>query len=237
VSGTDEVRGLKETSFLFLGGVAWFVGRHLRELVRTGQVDRAALQDMAVAFCGRGAGLFSRLHGRDPRARTDVARILLLMAVAAGEARPAFPQVQVSPHPKIEVAAGMILMADRSGSETGGNAAIGQGSSDFVFEVEGEAPDPNAGTAVAESYTLPEPDIGIENLEPFLKAFAQVSGFKLEVSDHQRSKVVNGVIDLDRADAQAGRKPQSEFAAMLKVLVGLMSRRRDDPVRPATTWK
>lgn len=236
VSGTDEVRGLKETSFLFLGGVAWFVGRHLRELIRTGRVDRAALQDVAVAFCGRGAGLFSRLHGPDPRARTQVGRILLLMAVAAGEAKPAFPQVQVSPHPKIEVAAGMILMADRIGSEIGGGAAV-ESSSDFVFEVEDDdAPHAHDGDAVAETYTLPKLDIGIENLEPFLKAFAQVSGFKLEVSEHQKAKVVNGVIDLDRSDAQAGRKPQSEFAAMLKVLVGLMSRRRDDPVRPTATW-
>lgn len=237
VSGTDQVRGLKETSFLFLGGVAWFVGRHLRELIRTGQVDRSALQDVAVAFCGRGAGLFSRLHGPDPRARTDVARILLLMAVAAGEARPAFPQVQVSPHPKIEVAAGMILMADRNSSESGGDGAPGSHSGGMVFEVDVDhVPAVEGASTAIEGYTLPKLDIGIENLEPFLRAFAQVAGFDLDVSDHQKAKLVNGVIDLDRVDAQAGRKSQSEFAAMLKVLVGLMSRRRDDPIRPTTTW-
>ena len=84
VSGTDDVRSLKETSFLFLGGVAWFVGRHLRELIRAGVVERSALQDVAIAFCGRGSGLFRRLHGADPRARTEVSRLLLLMAAAAG---------------------------------------------------------------------------------------------------------------------------------------------------------
>ena len=237
VSGTDEVRGLKETSFLFLGGLAWFVGRHLRELIRASEVDRTALQDLAVAFCGRGSGLFSRLHGADPRARTDVSRILLLMAAAAGEPKPAYPQVQVSPYPKIEVAAGMILMADKDKPAAAGANASGNSSVDFTFDVEDDVPasSTNQGTA-PEIYTLPKLDVGIENLDPFLRSFGKVAGFGLTISDHQRAKLVNGVIDLDRSDAHAGREPQSEFAAMLKVLVGMMSKSREDPVRPATTW-
>jgi hypothetical protein len=238
VSGTDDVRGLKETAFLFLGGLAWFVGRHMRELIRTNEVDRAALQDVAVAFCGRGSGLFSRLHGADSRARTDISRILLLIAVAAGEAKPAWPQVQISPYPKIEVAAGMILMADREKSKAEGGAVSGNSASDVIFDLgeDGLSPLTNAETA-PDGYTLPRLEVGIENLDPFLRAFAQVSGFGVAVSDHQRAKLVNGVIDLDRSDAQAGREPQSEFAAALKGLVGLMSKQRDDPARPATTWK
>lgn len=241
VSGTDRARAMKETSFLFLGGVAWYVGRHLRELVRSGRIERAALQDIAVAFCGRGSGLFRRLHGDDPRAQTDISRILLLMAVAAGDGRPRFPQVQVSPHPKIEVAAGMILMATRDGDGDGTGGEDRQ-EAGLVFDIDDE-PDDQASSSRGDrpgdedAYVLARLDIGMEDLEPFLKAFSQVSGFKLSIAEHQRAKLVNGAIDVDRADAKAGRPAQPEFATALKVLVGLMNAPRGDAVRPAAEWK
>jgi len=56
------------------------------------------------------------------------------------------------------------------------------------------------------------------------------------LTDSQRSKLVNGIADVDREDTRDGRLPQSEFAAMLKVLVGFVRLRPGDPGRPKTVW-
>jgi hypothetical protein len=235
ISDTDNVRVLKETAYVFLGGVAWFVGRHLRNLVRDGKLAKEALNDVAVALCGRGSGLFARLHGTDPFAQTDISKIMLLIAAAAGETRPRFPQVQVSPVPKIEVAAGMIIGA--RDQELPGHtpvadvtAGISFGDEDPVLEA---AADGEEGDATYSAMPL---DIGIEDLDDFLKAFARVSGFTLTVDQNQRSKLINGVADIDREDDRDGRPRQSEFAAVLKALVGLVRSRPGDKMRPKTVW-
>ncbi|WP_380784842.1 hypothetical protein [Sphingomonas sp. R86521] len=236
VSGTDNVRSLKETSYLFLGGLAWFVGRLLRNLIRDGQLPKAALNDVAVAFCGRGSGLFVRLHGSDPRAQTEISRLMLLIAAAAGEARPSYPQVQVSPFPKIEVAAGMIIAArDEKGPKakpmSGPDAGV-----DFGDEL-GSAPAELPASTEDQVYSALPLDIGIEDLDPFLKSFSRVSGFNVAIDDNQRAKLINGVADIDREDERDGRPRQSEFSAVLKALVGLIRLRPQESMRPKTIWK
>lgn len=234
-SDTDNVRVLKETAYIFLGGVAWFVGRHLRNLIRDGALPTSALNDMAVAWCGRGSGLFARLHGTDPFAQTDISKLLLLIPAAAGEGRPKFPQVQVSPVPKIEVAAGLIIKA-RTGVEAGKRQA-GGASAGISFLDEEPAIGPSPGGDGAEPvYTAMPLEIGMEDLDEFLRAFAKVSGFKLTIDDNQRAKLINAIADIDREDMRDGRTRQSEFAAMLKALVALVRLRPGDRMRPKTVW-
>lgn len=240
VSGTDDIRRLKETAYLFLGGVAWFVGRQIRNLIRDGIVRPEALGDISLAFCGRGSGLFRRLHGDDPHARTDISKILLLIAVAAGDPKPRYPQVQVSPVPKIEVAAGMIILARQESPNGdaggGGGAANDDDSMVFNLGVETGALGGLPVRAENEPYKSLALDVGIEDLDIFLKAFAQASGFEVKISDNQRAKLINAVADLDREDARAGLDSQSEFSAVLKALVGLIRVGPDDPMRPSTSW-
>lgn len=234
VSGTDNVRSLKETSYLFLGGIAWFVGRLLRNLIRDGELQQSALDDIAVAFCGRGSGLFVRLHGHDPRARTEISRLMLLIPAAAGVARPNYPQVQVSPFPKIEVAAGMIISANDEDlviSPGGGS----DGGINFGDEVAALASEPDVDPA-ERLYSSTPLEIGIEDLQPFLTALGRVAGFTVTVDAHQRAKLVNGVADIDRDDEKDGRPRQSEFAAVLKALVRLIRLRPQDSMRPRTVW-
>ena len=235
ISDTDNVRVLKETAYVFLGGVAWFVGRHLRNLIRDGQLPQDALGNIAVAFCGRGSGLFARLHGKDPRAQTAISRIMLLIAVAAGEGRPKFPQVQVSPVPKIEVAAGMIIRARHEHPDDPAPTDSSESGIDF-FESDSSSGtmDFNAADDLQAS-ALPL-ELGIEDLDTFLAAFGKVAGFKMTVNDDQRAKLVNGIADIDREDMRDGRPPQSEFAVMLKVLVGFVRLRPGDAMRPKTVW-
>jgi len=238
VADMDNVRLLKETSFLFLGGVAWLIGRQLGGLIRDNQLPIEALDDIAVALCGRGSGLFVRLHGDDPRAVTVISRILRIVAAAAGQTRAKYPQVQVSPYPKIEVAAGMIIAARSEGAH-GAAAGVGSAKADEPDEIIMDLGNGSLQRSSREedaSFSTMAVDVGIEDLDLFLSVFGQVSGCKINVSDHQRSKLVNGVKDIDRDDEINGRPQQSEFAALLKGLVGLMRLPAEDGMRPATSW-
>jgi hypothetical protein len=236
ISDTDNVRVLKETAYIFLGGLAWFVGRHLRNLIRDERMPKEALQDIAVALCGRGSGLFARLHGKDPFKETEISKLLLLIPAAAGETRPKFPQVQVSPVPKIEVAAGMIIAArheqiDQPVRQKSATAGISFSDDDDLDA----APQVDDGTGERVFSAAPL-DVGIEDLDAFLKAFARVSGFTLSIDEKQRAKLINGVADIDREDLRDGRPRQSEFAAVLKALVALVRLRPGDAMRPKTNW-
>jgi hypothetical protein len=239
ISGTDRIRHLKETTFLFLAGVAWHIGVELRTHIAAGDLAAEDLRDIAVALCGRGSGFFTRLHGKDPHAQTDVARLLRLIAVGAMDTRPAWPQVQISEHPKIEVAAGMIIM---------GKAAAGRTPIQTTAEPEedddfGAAFDDNAqlAGAVADGegggYTIAAPEIGEPEFEKFLKAFAIASRCTIELSDFQRRKLKNRAAELHGIDEAAGRDPQSEFADLLKAMVEMMRNPPDSPVKPKTIWR
>lgn len=236
VSGTDNVRVLKETAFVFLGGLAWFVGRHLRNLINDGKIKQDTLGDIAAAFCGRGSGLFARLHGKDPRAQTAISKIMLLIAVAAGDTRPKFPQVQVSPVPKIEVAAGMIIANGRRTSADPTSPMANESGIDFGDLGVGGSTDLGPDRPAHAEFTSAKLDVGIEDLDNFLSAFAKVAGFSIALDEAQRAKLLNGIADIDRADIRDGRVQQSEFSAMLKVLVGFMRLRPGDPLRPKTVW-
>ncbi len=234
ISDTDNVRVLKETAYVFLGGLAWFVGRHLRNLIRDGKLPPGALNSIKVGFCGRGSGLFARLHGADPWAKTAISRIMLLIAAAAGEGKPKFPQVQVSGVPKIEVAAGMIILARRE--RPGAVAPVDSDDNDVSFDDDENSGNVGPDDAESARFSSLPLEVGIEDLDPFLNAFAKVSGFRMTLNDIQRAKLVNGIADVDREDDRDDRPRQSEFAAMLKVLVGFVRLRPGDAMRPQTVW-
>lgn len=239
VSGTERIRHLKETAFLFLGGVAWHVGWQLRQLINAGKLVEEDLKDIAVALCGRGSGLFVRLHGNNSQAQTEISSILRLIAVGAGDARPAYPQVQVSPHPKIEVAAGMIIKGRESrGRVAGPEAQADSGGEDFgeVTGADSGAASP-AATHDPGVYTVTTPAIGEPDFERFLKGLGIASRFSITLSDFQRKKLKNRAAELHSADKAAKRAEQSEFADMLKAMVEMMRTAPDGNVKPATTWK
>lgn len=237
VADMDNVRMLKETSFLFLGGIAWWVGRQLRGLVRDGEISLEALDDIAVAFCGRGSGLFVRLHGDDPHAVTVISRIFRIIAAAAGQTRAKYPQVQVSPYPKIEVAAGMIIAARSEGLSGSANSSQGADPdepADIVMDEDGDAE--ASSRAEGDPYSTMAVHVGQDDWKMFLNVFAQVSGCKLTVSDRQNAKIVNGVKAIDTEDDNNGRPRQSEFISLLKGLIELMRHRPDNNMRPTTSW-
>lgn len=239
VSGTDRVRHLKETAFLFLGGVAWHVGWQLRHLITAGQLVENDLKDIAVALCGRGSGLFVRLHGQDAQAQTEISRLLKLIAVAARDLKPGWPQVQVSPFPKIEVAAGMIIKGMQTRDRPVGAPVVAAVEDDEFGSLAGGELEAAAGVADGNggSYTLAGPAIGEPDFEQFLKGLAIASRYTVTLSDFQRKKLKNRAAELHGLDESAGREPQSEFADLLKALVEMMRAPPGSAAKPQTLWK
>jgi hypothetical protein len=241
VSGTDSIRHLKETAFLFLGGIAWHIGWYLRQLIAEGQMAEEDLKDISVALCGRGSGLFVRLHGKDPQAHTDISRILRLIAVSARDTKPGWPQVQVSPFPKIEVAAGMIIKGRQTRDQVPHTATPTGNEDDEFGDVFANENDNDRTQQVSNgnvaTYTAAAPPIGEDALEPFMRAFAIASRCTIQLTDFQRKKLKNRAAELHGADEDAQREAQSEFADLLKALVEMMRSPPSSPVKPQTIWK
>ncbi len=147
--------------------------------------------------------------------------------------------MQVSPHPKIEVAAGMIIKGRESRGRSLGPAGPADSGGDDFGEVTGA--DSGAASPVATHdpgvYTVTALAIGEPDFERFLKGLAIASRFSITLSDFQRKKLKNRAAELHGADKAAKRAEQSEFADMLKAMVEMMRTASDGNVKPATTWK
>jgi hypothetical protein len=121
MSGSPEAKGLQRTALTFLAGIAWHVGLVARVLIAEGKLNPESLDNVAFALCGRGSGLFSRLHlgsgatGSAASADTRISRLLTIFHRAASPggdqgAPPPRPSVFVSATPKTEVVRGMVKM-------------------------------------------------------------------------------------------------------------------------------
>ena len=235
VAADEGVRRLLETAFVYLAGIAWHIGRVAGTLVADGALRADALGHIAVALCGRGAGLFARVQGADrPGEPTEVSRLLALIAAAAGRAGPPVLSVFVSPSPKIEVAAGMIGGA---GPRTRASASAAAGSAD-LYRV--PANDPWGVAMAAED--LPEWDrppsevaadpFGIADMGPFLAALAEHADFAVTLSPLQKKRLQSGMIDAEAADRAEGRIVQPRFIGALKMLVSMMTEPGGSAARP-----
>ena len=100
---------LRITALVFLGGIAWYLGAVVKQLVADGLIDVKQLEKPAFALCGRGAGIFKKMHaGRDADDESDVTRALQVFAKAAGMDHKPLPQLFTTPDAKLEVVRGMI---------------------------------------------------------------------------------------------------------------------------------
>lgn len=100
---------LRVASLLFLGGISWYLGGIARQLVADGVLTEAQLEDPTFALCGRGAGLFQRIHGvLPPDGRSDTTAALSLFSVAAAAAGNPVPRLFIEPESKLEVVRGMV---------------------------------------------------------------------------------------------------------------------------------
>ncbi|HEY1605759.1 MAG TPA: hypothetical protein VGF77_09195 [Allosphingosinicella sp.] len=114
--------GLRSTALVFCSGIAYYLGLVASALVQEGVLEDSDLDRPAFALCGRGAGIFDRMHGgQSPDADTPVTSALRTFATGLGRDRIARPQLFISRKPKLEVAAGMMVNFDTI------NARVGNG--------------------------------------------------------------------------------------------------------------
>lgn len=213
---------LKQTAAVFLGGIAWYIGRVARQLTDSGTVDPQILSYIAVALCGRGSGLFARIHGPNPDSDSLVSRLLTLISVAADHV--STPSIYVSPTPKIEVAAGMIAHPEEGRMPPPARPATA-------------TPRPTLQVAEPAATFTPPPGqvrdaktLGIDDIDAFLTAFKDYAGFAIVLTEKQRRDLQTNALDLALRDRRNGYAANPPFIDAVKELIAMMITR--EPLRP-----
>jgi hypothetical protein len=100
---------LRAAALVFIGGLSHYLGQVARQLVEAGVIGPEKLAGPTFALCGRGAGLFSRIHGKlAPNGHSDVTSALTLFSHAAGAEGAPRPRLFIEPESKLEVVRGMV---------------------------------------------------------------------------------------------------------------------------------
>jgi hypothetical protein len=100
---------LRLTSLTFIAGIAWYLGKIVKGLVEDGVLRQDQLSTPAFALCGRGAGIFKKMHaGRDPDSESEVTKALKVFSAAAEIEGTPLPQLFTTQNAKLEVVSGMI---------------------------------------------------------------------------------------------------------------------------------
>jgi len=232
-SGSPEAKGLQRAALVFLGGIAWRLGNVAKGLVAQGRLNAESFDSIAFALCGRGSGLFSRLHlgpgaGRpNPLADTPISRLLTIfrraaeLSVDADKPLPR-PSVFVSATPKTEVVRGMVRM---TGNPEGGLPKAFEPSG-LTIPLGGDA----VLAADADIYTagllanVGYPDL--KEFEAFLDALADCGGLRLDLKKGQAqggfARIQTSVQDAVEASRTGLREPP--FITALRVLVADLAR-------------
>jgi hypothetical protein len=108
ISGSEVGRGLRTSAWVFLAGVAYYVGLVVRAL--GDEIADEELSQATFALGGRGATLFRRYAGAPGDSHAPLNQLLASFIAAAGREPADYPNrtVLFSPQAKLEVALGMI---------------------------------------------------------------------------------------------------------------------------------
>lgn len=107
----DVGAALRATALAFISGIAFYVGLVARAMIAQGVIDAEDLANPAFALCGRGSGIFRKLHGVRRRAHesSPVTRALRAFTHAAGVDPAERPMLLTSDATKLEVVRGMVV--------------------------------------------------------------------------------------------------------------------------------
>ncbi|HYI40308.1 MAG TPA: hypothetical protein VE053_08320 [Allosphingosinicella sp.] len=230
----DVGKGLRLTALIALGGIAWYAGKVARHLVADGTVRKESLEAQAFALCGRGAGIFKKIHGGAAEDESDVTRVLRLFSVAAGIENVPLPQMFSSPDAKLEVVRGMIggeyeRLIDASakkGFETAKSyLPVGLG---IAFE----SGEPLAADALVSNAMLAAKvrEVEMAEFDVFVEALRVHGGIRLDPlpnSQQGARKQVQGAVrqqlELERLEQEAGRALEPPFISGLRKLVEILA--------------
>lgn len=228
---------LRSTALVFISGIAYYLGLVARKLVEEGTLSEAELARPAFALCGRGAGIFNRMHGgQAPDRQSQVTLALQTFSRAAGLEPMPRPQLFISRQPKLEVAAGMMVAFDAI------DARVGNGAPKSSFTPAGLqvefADGPSLGAAEPIGATLTARSARGSNLEAlrdFLTALEDLSGTSVNLRQgsgqgafNEINTVVRQKVDRQKNDQGEIRLVEPPFITALGALVSIMASPKEE---------
>lgn len=228
---------LRHTATVFIGGIAWYVGRVARHLIDSGALDPERTSEVAFAVCGRGGGLFKRMHGGErPERKTPVTLTLSVFGEAAGLAGGSQPEFAASPAAKLEVVRGMLADYDPISpfmEDMEDDGAKRFASHDMLSGLKVQY---RSGRTMQNgdivTFAVPGDKVEaveIDEIELFLKTLADKTGLHVELSKAGQDRLRKDIREeLDKAVLAAGRdkdprEMEPPFVTALRVLVTRMA--------------
>lgn len=232
---------LRAAALVFLGGVAYYLGTVAAKLVEEGVIGADKLADPTFALCGRGAGLFGRIHGRLPSSgQSDVTSALTLFSHATGADGTPRPSLFLEPESKLEVVRGMVTEYDNIDARmdarkeprshhlpAGIDLAFTNGEKVTADEtIQGAKNGTKVGT------------VDIAALELMLRRLEQETEISIDLrradSEGAHKMICNEVrahVDRGRDDSGGLVIDEPPFITALRALVGEISKNEADPTR------
>lgn len=223
---------LRIAGLTFIAGLAWYLGRIVKQLLADGTITDPELAKVSsFALCGRGAGLFKRIHGRlSPDDSSDFTTAVSVFSIAAGLDGAREPQLFSWPDEKLEVVHGMLV--ERPAINPHVKSGARNARTDFPAGLaltlrDGTVISP-ADTVSADSLASDVRSVDLGELQEFLAALKTVGAIKLDLGgDNPQGalKSIEGAVSTRIAeakrDAAGDEKPFFEppFISALRALV------------------
>jgi hypothetical protein len=223
---------LRAAALVYLSGIAYYLGIVARRLVADGVIRQTDLVRPAFALCGRGAGIFWRMHGQQKADRPSaVTEALRTFASAGGFAEAERPQLFISPQPKIEVVAGMTV--DFKGFDA--RVGSGKAASDYTpagLEVEfGDGEVLGADEAIGKPITAAAArGSNLGGLLEFLSELEAKTKLRVDLKAHAGQGAFNEIstdvrqkVERQRGEDDRINLREPPFISALSALVGLLA--------------
>jgi hypothetical protein len=232
--------GLRATALVYIAGIAYYLGTVARHLVSTGVLAESDLLRPAFALCGRGAGIFNRMHGElGADAQSQVTLALQAFSDAAEAPGVPRPQLFISRRPKLEVAAGMMVDFETI------DARVGTGVPKSTYTPAGLSLQMMDGSTVSPAEEVGQPlkakacrGSDLDELEEFLSALEENAGIAVDLRHgagqgafNEIGTVIRQKVDRQKTEDGTIQLHEPPFITALSALVEILAspvQERDD---------
>ncbi len=241
---------LRHAGQAYLGGIAWYLGKVVRQLIDNGTINEDRASVAAFAVCGRGGGLFKKMHGSaGSGGATDVTRTLSIFNSSVGLPDARRPSFAASNAAKLEVVRGMLTDHQMIDTDAGGlegkRTELPHGLG-LTFGDRSEAHP--ADIVPAKPVPQKVDKVDMAEFDAFLAALDAHSGVLVDLKRdgtdgaHRRiAAAVRSAMDAARKAAESGSKASSRqsqeppFIIALRAMVDLLALSAEDREGVITT--
>jgi hypothetical protein len=222
---------LRIAGLTFIAGIAWYLGRIVKQLIADGTIiDPDLAKVSSFALCGRGAGLFKRIHGKlAPDDSSDFTAAVSVFSIAAGLTDAREPQLFSWRDEKLEVVHGMLVEAPtidphvKSGAKQA-RTEIPSGLDLTLADGTYVTPDTVVTSGTFESKVR---SVDLSELKAFVNALKEVDVIKMDLGGENQQGVLKSIeaaVDkciLDAKKVAGSEAPSFEppFISALRALV------------------